>query len=1262
MTRLQRRRALLIGNEQYEDDRFAPLPSVRADLWGMNQVLRNRDIGAFTSIKESHDLTAEQMQEDIAEFLLESASDELVFLYVSGHGSRRMQSGGEFHFVATDTDHDRIEETSVRSGFVNELLEQCGSPQKVVMIDCCRSGGFAVGLRTSHRDRSEPTRKSSEEAALTSRGVFVMSSSRAGEDSFSGGATASGEVQPSAFTAEVIEALRTGKVTRKNSGAEVTVSDLFHYVNRKMRTQDGGRQVPVHSAHGVDDRIILAASPLGSPPVLEPLARKAPAADGAGESGPQTTPKATRNAASWAFLLSYYRECVLAEETEAPLLSVGDHGTSYVCLTDTERLLSGELDDDGCTTLPPEAADLVQAAAEQEADLWTGYPAVLLDAPRRGRTTARHRFAPLLVRRVEAVHTDGEVRLRPYGPVLPHPRLTRAHLGEEQAAQLAEDYYPQWQRGQHGMMADDIGVLLRNEYGLAATEELRPDRLAPSIDVRTPLQGARNSAVLFLAEPETNYVRGVLGDFDRICKETEKIGGTALAALSPLPDERNSGASEPGSEAVQLVTPLPCNEAQAAVIRSAMSRRLTTATGPPGTGKSQLVTNTVATGVAAGQRVLVASTNNEAVNEVWERCEQLIAGSLVRTGSASSRGRGGQKTDYRQVEHAALSRLSRSPAASSTVATTRMNLQIALEALEQARGQLAETAQAESRMLQAGEVREESAKRLEMTAADLLVLLPPSTDLQQLIRKAESRVHSRLPTRLRAWRCRRLLKSHHFPTGDPVEGCRSLATFAAAEVAWREHVGAASAVMDEELSAAFGKAERAVQEASLAHWRMVVADTAVRGKRRILELLSTPPNTPDWPAVGRVLEAVPAWAVTSLSARRFPIDPALFDLVVVDEASQCAIAHILPLLYRAKRALVIGDAMQLPHISKLDPSREAALRRDAGLRAEWLEQKRLAHRRHSAFHAAENATDGALLLDEHFRCHPKIAGLANDLFYESALTILTDIRDRPSLDRPAVVWVDVHGQAVRESRTGSWMNDVEIEKVKAFVHGRLRDLPPEATIGVVTPFKGQAEELSRRLRELQDPANPDRLRIGTVHTFQGGERDLMVFSLVAGEGMPSASVGWVSRQLNLWNVAITRARSHLVVMGDATRWRDKDGVVASSLRDIDEDNSSAADTPLAQDDLLKRLYRQRSTVDGGSIALGVQVLGHPVDAILRHRDGTATAVLLDRGCRGENGDHNDPARHLRLMLHRARLLDDGSNGRGERLPAWRLFDTGETQG
>ncbi|MFE7436036.1 caspase family protein [Streptomyces tendae] len=88
MTRLHKRRALLIGTEHYDDSRFAPLPSTQADAWGLGQVLRHRNIGNFVSIQTETDLTADDMRLAIGEFLTACDEDELALLYISGHGVR----------------------------------------------------------------------------------------------------------------------------------------------------------------------------------------------------------------------------------------------------------------------------------------------------------------------------------------------------------------------------------------------------------------------------------------------------------------------------------------------------------------------------------------------------------------------------------------------------------------------------------------------------------------------------------------------------------------------------------------------------------------------------------------------------------------------------------------------------------------------------------------------------------------------------------------------------------------------------------------------------------------------------------------------------------------------------------------------------------------------------------------------------------------------------------------------------------------------
>ena len=1255
MTRLHKRRALLIGNEHYDDGRFLPLASVPADVWGLAQVLKHHKIGNFVSVRTETDLTADDMRAAIGEFLQEREEDELALVYVSGHGMRTVRDGGEFHFIAKDTDYDRVASTGVSAGFLNDALEECVAPQKTVMIDCCRSGGFAVGLRTSDRPPDSSVAKSGERPPLTSRGVYVLSSSRAGEDSY---ADAGGgeDVKPSAFTGEVIEALRTGKVS-KDGGSAVAVSDLFHYVNRRMRAQDGGRQVPVQSALGVDDRIVIADSPFGRAPILDPLSsRPRPAA---GESAQPHAAKSAPAQPSWTSLLDYYRECVLAESADTPLMDVSRQGTSYVCLDGAERFVSGDVDDDGCVALPKEAAPLVDSAAEEDAELWAGYPAVVLTGPRTGSPWRQPKFAPLLVRRVEIVQDEDEVRLKPYGPVQPHPQLAHDWLGEDEANQLLDTFQPSWHRGQHDRMAVEVRNLLTQEFELPCVQELRPDQLAGRIDVRTPGHGARNAAVLFAARPQTNFTKGLLNDFAGIAKQTDQIEKTALGVLAPDASQRSRSLAHTDPEPVPLVTPLRCNEAQSAVLQSAMTRRLTVATGPPGTGKSQLVANLVATAIAAGQTVLVASTNNDAVDEVWRLCDELVPGSVVRTGSARKNGK--SNAEY---EAAALHELRIAPEPSSTVATASMATVLATDRLAEVRQRLARLAETEARLRRAGEARAHHAEQFGVTVTELHDLLGGLTRPRELGDKAHRLSHARF---LGAWRRAYFLRKVGLEAyaGDPATGCLALAGFAAAEAEWRDGREHAASVDDEALTRALDDAESAVHDASRTLLATKIHAAAWAGRRRILDLLTARDGKRgDWPQLGRVLgrsgtstgePAVAGWAVTSLSARRFPPDPALFDLVVIDEASQCAIPHVLPLLFRARRALVIGDPMQLTHITQTSPHREALIRRGNGLRSVWLEKQRLAYRRHSAFHAAEQAAGGTLLLDEHFRCHPYIAAISNEFFYDGELTVLTDTRGRPALSsRSAVIWTDVVGRAAHPPFGGSWINENEIRKVLESVRYLLGQLPPKATVGVVTPFAPQADVLRKRLR----PYDEKRLRIGTVHTFQGGERDVMVFSLVAGEGMHPGAVAWVGEQLNLWNVAITRARSHLIVVGDKKLWRQRGGVGAALLEAAERDGVALGGG--GEDVLLKRLYQALSHTEEATVTLSETVHGQSADAVVRGVAGSAPrAVLLDRGV-DEGGD---AARHLRLMLRRRGLLGGGSGDvEAERWPAWRLYDTDDQWG
>jgi len=227
------------------------------------------------------------------------------------------------------------------------------------------------------------------------------------------------------------------------------------------------------------------------------------------------------------------------------------------------------------------------------------------------------------------------------------------------------------------------------------------------------------------------------------------------------------------------------------------------------------------------------------------------------------------------------------------------------------------------------------------------------------------------------WRRNRLLRRAGVPGPHPdtAETCRALSDFTDAVARWEQlRSAAARTPPDDVLATDLDAAQTAVSAASTDLLRAATHTAAQDGQDKIHELMTALRESGnDRRRRADVLIHVRGWAVTCQSARRFPLHPELFDLVVVDEASQCPIPHVVPLLFRARRALIVGDVMQLPHISGLSPRRDRGLRNRHSIGSAWVDERCQSVRRHSAFHAAQRAVSSSLLLDEHYRSHPEIA-------------------------------------------------------------------------------------------------------------------------------------------------------------------------------------------------------------------------------------------------------------------------------------------------
>ena len=287
----------------------------------------------------------------------------------------------------------------------------------------------------------------------------------------------------------------------------------------------------------------------------------------------------------------------------------------------------------------------------------------------------------------------------------------------------------------------------------------------------------------------------------------------------------------------------------------------------------------------------------------------------------------------------------------------------------------------------------------------------------------------------------------------------------------------------------------------------------------------------------KVMSALPAWCVTNLSARgNIPLHAGLFDLVVIDEASQCDIPSAVPLLYRAKRALIIGDPNQLRHITSINERRDQMLQEKHGLHA--AEDQTFAFSRNSLFDAATGKVGKSSLhsLREHFRSHADIIGFSNQHWYDDRLLVCTDYNDLhiPTGQEPGIRWHNVNGRVERSSTHNGNINRREAEELSKQVIDLIANRGFRGSVGIVTPFRAQANLIRSIINQRLEPSDVQRcdLITDTAHAFQGDEKDVVFFSPCVEIQMPSGAEWFIGETGNLFNVAITRARSLLVVVGN----------------------------------------------------------------------------------------------------------------------------------
>ena len=563
----------------------------------------------------------------------------------------------------------------------------------------------------------------------------------------------------------------------------------------------------------------------------------------------------------------------------------------------------------------------------------------------------------------------------------------------------------------------------------------------------------------------------------------------------------NDGLASILSE-IALIEPIPLNSEQRDAVTRALTQPLTVITGPPGTGKSQVVSSILINAAMQGTTVLFSSKNNKAVDVVETRVNSLgqrpillrlgardlqerLSDYLTRIVSMKTEPEDLSAFENAQKEYSDLAIALGSEKNEIDSLLTLRNEVDDLEAkLEPLRKVFGEDIFAEIENIDSSEMRSatfqliDAVKKNSPANQSILVKIFPrlgiNSRLELLIKagtsieKHFSRFGCKAPlqtTNLEEWRT---LISEINPI---IVGLDEIPAYKAKLklLANAEDLGfrAAKVTKLQELTAV--KSIKLWQS-----WLRTVPERLSQNDRRELTKFQSTVSMLAKASDGKsaaslkseqqrlfptVSKFLPCWAVTSLSIRnRVPFSSGFFDLVVIDEASQCDIASALPLLMRAKRAVIIGDPLQLRHVANIDTSTDRLLLDQNQL----IESLEWSYSSQSLFDLAAAIRDenSMITLRDHHRSDAQIIEYSNKQFYDGQLRVATKHENlvKPKKEETAIRWVEVKGTSVRPSQ-GSVTCVQEAKKVVEEI-SRLAEQGYRGTIGVVTPFAPQAKMIS----------------------------------------------------------------------------------------------------------------------------------------------------------------------------------------------------------
>ena len=275
--------------------------------------------------------------------------------------------------------------------------------------------------------------------------------------------------------------------------------------------------------------------------------------------------------------------------------------------------------------------------------------------------------------------------------------------------------------------------------------------------------------------------------------------------------------------------------------------------------------------------------------------------------------------------------------------------------------------------------------------------------------------------------------------------------------------------------------------------------------------------------------------------------------LIVDEAGQATPQAAVGALWRARRALIIGDPLQIEPVSTLPAGLVRSIFANRGAHPDLWAAPRASVQTLADAASPLVATVGwgvdtrriGMPLLVHRRCQDPMFSISNAIAYDGLMVHATPASDSPirralSVIAPTSAWLDV------ASSSAKW-SPREGQAVLALLERLADQGARDPDLYLIAPFREVADALrglivrSGVLDRLGVPPGRHKrwgeTRVGTVHTFQGKEAEAVILVLGASADASRGSRNWAGGTPNILNVAVTRARKALYIVGRHEVWR-----------------------------------------------------------------------------------------------------------------------------